>query len=354
MSRRRVVLLVVLTLLVLAVCRRQDAGPTAPSASSSAATGQASAPAPGQTSAPAPGQTSAPAPAATRLAADRMVFNSDRSGNHEVYSMKLDGSDEKRLTNDPAFDSWWGRIAPDRTRILFYRTPKGVHDRDYAQTSLWMMNADGTEQRQLRAKGADGWQLQGHGEWSPDGSQLVMFGGSRINPQLFITDAQGKMIRQVTQRGGQNLDPAFSPDGRTIVFVGCPASACVERDYEIFTVPAGGGEARRLTSNAIRDHDPYYSPDGTRIAWLAQTATTGPAGVWNIFMMSAAGADQRNLTNDQNINSRPEWARDGTRIFFHRLEQGKLRYSIFSIRPDGTGLTEITKGAPGTNEYPST
>ena len=339
MSRTRIALLVLLVLIALAVCRRPDAGPPTSSASSNVPAGQTSAPG---------------APVGAALATDRMVFNSDRSGNHEIYSMKLDGSDQKRLTDDPAFDSWWGRIAPDRKRILFYRTPKGVHDADYGQTSLWMMNSDGTEQRQLRAKGADGWQLQGHGEWSPDGSQLVMFGGGRINPQLFITDTQGKVVRQITSRGGQNLDPSWSPDGKTIVFVGCPASACVERDYEIFTIPAGGGEARRLTSNAIRDHDPYYSPDGTRIAWLAETDTSGPAGVWNVFLMTATGAEQRNLTNDGNINSRPEWARDGTRIFFHRLERGKLRFSIFSIRPDGTGLTEITKGAPGTNEYPST
>ncbi len=180
-----------------------------------------------------------------------------------------------------------------------------------------------------------------------------MFGGKRTNPQIFVTKADGTAPRQVTDRGGTNIDPSWSPDGAQIVFVGCPQAVCFEKDYEIYVVPAAGGEAHRLTSNALRDHDPYFSPDGRAIAWLQQTDASGPVGVWNIRLMRADGSEQRAVTDDRHINSKPEWSRDGSLIFFHRFEVGGDRWRLFSIRPDGTGLTEIAKGAPGNSEFPS-
>jgi Tol biopolymer transport system component len=287
------------------------------------------------------------------LGPDVLVFDSDRAGNYEIFTMRIDGGDVRRLSEDGKFDSWWPRISPDHTRVLFYRTPKGVHDTDFTQTSLWLMYVDGTGLRELRPRATDGWDQQGHAEWSPDGKQLVMFGGSRSNPQIFVSNDVGRSVRQVTDRGGTNIDPSFSADGRTIVFVGCPNAICFDKDYEIYTIGSSGGEARRLTTNGLRDHDPYYSPDGSRIAWLEQTDTDGPTGAWNILVMRSDGSEQRRVTNDRNINSKPQWSRDGTQIFFHRFEIGGQRWRIFSVRPDGSGMTDITKGASGNNEFPS-
>lgn len=287
------------------------------------------------------------------MPANVLAFDSDRTGNYELFTMQIDGSQVRQITSDAKFDSWWPRISPDRKRILFYRTPKGTHDRDFTQTSLWVANADGSEARELRARGADGWDEQGHAEWSPDGAHLVMFGGSRTNPQIFVSAADGTAARKVMQREGTNIDPSWSPDGKTIAFIGCPAAVCFEKDYEVYTIPAQGGEARRLTNDGIRDQDPYFSPDGARIAWLSQTDPTGPVGVWNIRIMASDGSGQRLLTNDRNVNSKPEWARDGSRIYFHRLQAGRDRWSLFAIRPDGSGLVELNPGSPGNSEFPS-
>jgi len=297
--------------------------------------------------------TVAPLTVGAPLPDGRIVFDSDRAGSYGLYSMRADGGDIQLITSDPGFDSWWPRVAPSRTQILFYRTPKGVHDLDYTKTALWIVNPDGSGLRQLRATGADGWGLQGHAEWSPDGTQLVMFGGVPVNAQIFVTNADGTRPRQVTNRPGMNLDPSWSPDGKSIVFAGCPQAACFENDFEIYVAPAAGGDARRLTSDQIRDHDPYFSPDGRTIAWLARTDPAGPVGVWNIRAMNADGSGQRAVTNDRHINSKPSWARDGSLIYFHRLEIGRSNWGIYSVRPDGTGMQELTKGVPGNSEYPS-
>ena len=295
-------------------------------------------------------------PRGPALPVDRLAFDSDRSGGFELYTMGHDGREVTRLTGDPAYDSWSPRLSPDRRTILFNRTPRGVHDTDAAQASLWAVGTDGSGLVQLRPVGLDGWVLQGHAEWSPDGSSLVMFGGSRLSPQIHVTDRLGQRPVAVTDRPGTNLDPAFHPDGKSIVFVGCPRAVCTEPDYEIYQVAVGGGAATRLTEDGWRDHDPMWSPDGRRLAWLTQL-TLGLPGVWDIRWLGsaqlAARATPRRLVGDDGVTSRPEFTVDGTAVFTHRIPPGGSRFQIFRIPLGGGPAVDITAGQPGTNEYPS-
>lgn len=283
-----------------------------------------------------------------------LVFDSDRTGNFEIYTLALSTSAVGRLTTNTTYDSWSGRISPDRSHILFYRSPKGVHDRDASKVSLWVMNADGSGQTLLLAAGAYGWGVQGHAEWSKDGAHLVMFAGASWSPQIVVTDPDGANPRFVTSRGGTNTDPSWSPDA-TIVFIGCPSSICYTYQHELYTTPSAGlGAVTRLTSDSLGDYDPYYSPDGTQLAWLTQTSTSGTYGAWNIRGAAADGSGLHMITNDANINSRPEWSKDGSTIYFHRfVYNASTSFQIYAINPDGTNLRIVTAGQPGNNEYPS-
>jgi Tol biopolymer transport system component len=284
-----------------------------------------------------------------------IVFTSNRTGNFEIWIMKENGTGNKQLTNDPTTDAWWPRPSSDRRFVLFNRSPAGVHDRDASKVSLWMMNADGTNQQLLRPPGLDGWGQQGHAEWSPDGTQMVMFGGSRLNPQIYLTDALGQKPKALTKRGGTNIDPSFSPDGKLITFVGCPKSICNPNDYEIYSMPTAGGDATRLTDDNLRDQDPYYSPDGKKIAWLTQVeggSATDPIGVWDVRVSAADGTGVQRLTGDDNITSRPIWAPDGKTVLVHRLEKGTdTAFQLFRINVKTGALQRLTSG-PHANEYP--
>ncbi len=297
-------------------------------------------------------------PTGPALPETRMAFDSDRTGNFELFLMDLDGGKVSQLTNDPAYDSWSPRLSPDRHTVLFHRTPAGVHDLDAAKTSIWLVATDGSNLMQIRPVGLDGWTLQGHAEWSPDGLHLVLFGGSRINPQIHLTDALGQGARALTQRPGTNLDPVFHPNGRKIAFVGCPRSICTGASYEIYTMPVdrlaqqsnGKALATRITTDNLRDHDPMWSPDGRRLAWLTQI-TTGRPGVWDVRIGAADGAGATLLVGDAGVTSRPEFARDGT-IFVHRIPPQGNRFGIYRIDKKGIPV-EITAGQPGNNEYPA-
>jgi len=289
----------------------------------------------------------------TTIAPGDLAFDSDRSGNFELYAMAADGTGVRALTNDPRYDSWWPRISPDRRTIVFTRTPKGTHDRDYTQVSVWAVAADGSNPVELRPRGLDGWSQQGHPEWSPDGRQLVLFGGNRTSPQIYITDREGQHPRAITDRPGSNLDPTFAPDGRTVYFVGCPGAICTGGSQEIYRVGVDGGEAERLTNDDLRDQDPYPSPDGTKVAWLTQVEG-GLIGVWDVRVGDADGRNPRLLAGDKGITSRPVWSADSKTLYVHRIPPGGTSFQLYAADVDGGPLRPLTEGHPGSNEYPST
>lgn len=304
----------------------------------------------------------------TPLASNQLVFDSDRGGNHEIYVMRTDGSSVTRLTNDAAYENWWPRISPDRRKILFYRSPAGDPE-NYFNASLWVMNADGTNVTRLRAQGENGWTAQGHGEWSPDGTRIAMFGSASGALEIFVTDACGKNPVQYTSRGGVNTDVSWSPNGQQLLFNGCPsASGCQPPNYEIYLMNATPlAAATRITTDTRADYDAYFSPDGTKLAWLINvdpTAnvipnTTIALGRWGIGVVDVALdgtlSNPRYLIEDGNINSKPAWSLDSQTIYFHRMVPAEgFRFRVFSIRPDGTGLTELTPGtSTGNSEHPS-
>ena len=290
------------------------------------------------------------------LAPGEIVFDSNRSGTYQIMVMAADGSNARALTDGEETDAWWPRPSPDRRKVLFNRTKAGSHDRDYAKVSLWLMNADGTDQILLRPAGLDGWVQQGHAEWSPDGKAIVMFGGSRFSPQIYLTDAVGQNPKNLTHRGGTNLDPSFSPDGQRVIFVGCPRSICKPSDYELYEVSLNDGELRRLTNDRIRDQDPYYSPDGSQIAWLSQLRggdSEDPLGVWDVRIQSTEGGPIRLLAGDTEVTSRPIWSADAKSVLVHRLEKGKdTAFQLFRISIDETRKIERLTSGQAANEYP--
>jgi len=66
----------------------------------------------------------------------KLIFSSDRSGNLEIWISDLDGENEIQLTSDDQYESNWPRVSPDRSKVLFYRAPKGAKENAYDKFSL--------------------------------------------------------------------------------------------------------------------------------------------------------------------------------------------------------------------------
>lgn len=268
----------------------------------------------------------------------------------QIFRMRADGTQPVQLTSDPTVEHDWPRPSPDGTKILFYTAAPGSTVTDIDTNNLWVMDADGSNQRLVIPRGAYGWTRQGHVEWSPSGQQLVMAAGGAMTTDLYVTGADGTAPRRITDRGTHMaIDPSWTPDGRAVLFIGCPTESptCWWWEYEVYRVDVATGVEQRLTNDGFADFDPYMSPDGTQVVWLRCTGLF-PFGPWSVFGASAASVPLQAvpLVDDGNINSSVDFSSDGSRLLFSRHVIGLTTWqSAATVGRDGSGLGFVG-GAP--------
>jgi Tol biopolymer transport system component len=228
----------------------------------------------------------------------RILFQSDLSGNNEIYLLTRDGL--RDLTNDPASDEF-PKWSPDGKRIAFSSNRSGRYQ-------IYIMNEDGTDVVQATHSDKDAIELT----WFPDGMKIAFteswqrtFGRSYIMVSLDL--ASGRTDRLLPKFADSNALPEFSPDARLLGFTGKRLAG-----WDVYVADLGTGEARRLTDGggACR---PHFSPDGTKIAYVSASAD----GKGDIWLMDPDGANKERLTErPETWDYFPGWSPDGKYIVF--------------------------------------
>ncbi len=268
----------------------------------------------------------------------RLVFESNRTGNWDIYSMKPDGTDLVRLTDNPAADV--GPIwSPDGKHIVF------GSERDAGDPEIYVMNVDGSNQRRLTRQPGD----DSHPHWSPDGTRIV-FNSARTTPDLkaewtkqfheiFTMAADGSDVRQITRARTVSTYPQFSPDGKKIAFRRTLDEAGFlwdltlgMRNSEIFVMNADGSNPVDVSKSASYDGWPAWSPDGTTIVFSSNRA--GPANIGQLYAVDPDGSNLRKLTDGPGSFVQPSWSRDGKHIYaFQHWETEEFgNLAVFEVR----------------------
>ena len=172
-------------------------------------------------------------------------------------------------------------------------------------------------------------------DWSPDGSQIAYFGAS--SPQeIFVMNADGTNIRQLTDNKFPDEYPDWSPDGSMIVFHSGRGDTFDE--YDIYLIETDGrvNSERRLTDNG-ESYSPSFSPDNRYIAYESFSN-----GVRQIFIYDLQTEDVVQVTSGNGNFFHPVWSNDpvNPQLAFFSPRDGKN--DIFVINPDGTELSKLT------------
>ena len=148
---------------------------------------------------------------------------------------------------------------------------------------------------------------ENHAAFSPDG-RFIAFRSERDGGGIFVMGATGESVRRLTDFGD---NPAWSPDGRQIVFAteGQSDPHAREKIGELWTVPGSGGEPRLIfAGDAVM---PSWSPSGRRIAYWNTID-----GIREVWTLAADGSDPRAVTQNPSVDWNPVWSSDGAWLHF--------------------------------------
>ena len=207
----------------------------------------------------------------------------------DIFRANPDGSGLTRLTEEPGYDAE-PTIGPDG-RIVF----TSVRDGDM---EIYSMNGDGSDVRRLtHRQGPDGGAF-----FSPDGSRII-FRGREISVgeeyddykrlldeglwrptavEVFVMDADGGNVRQVTDFGGASFAPYWHPDGERIIFSSNMHNPD-GRNFDLFMIDLDGTGLEQITFTDVFDGFPMFSPDGTKLIF-ASNRNAAEEGDTNIFI----------------------------------------------------------------------
>jgi Tol biopolymer transport system component len=257
----------------------------------------------------------------------KIAFGSTRDGNNEIYIMDADGSNQTRLTNNPATDLL-PSFRKDGSKIAFQS------DRD-GNVEIYVMDANGSNQTRLTNNSA----RDSEPSFSPDGSKIVFESNRDGTSQIYVMNSDGSNPIQLTSTSGSNSEPSFSPDGSKIAFV-----SGRDGEGDIYVMNADGSNQTRLTSNSVANGTPSFSPDSSKIAFSSLRD-----GNFEIYIMDANGSNQTNLTRNLANDSGTSFSPDG-KIAFQSDRDGNGE--VYVMNADGSNQTRLTNN-PASDGAPS-
>lgn len=267
----------------------------------------------------------------------RIVFNSKRDGNFEIYAMHSDGSVQTRLTHSEAYDvsPVW---SPNGRHIAFMSKRDGNWE-------VYVMDASGGNQRNLTRHPAS----DGDPDWSPDGRQITFSRGQNdeVTSNIFVMDADGSNVRRITrfQRLQFASNPKWSPDGKRIAFEGMLGMGIGRQIYVVNVKPDGTNPWQ--VSQPIPDTGMFlsgWSADGKQILHKASLHSLVKNSIPIIVTLHLT---RRKTFTHERVQlpkmdlARIGWGADGKSILITARKEGK-EWDIYRFRLSDGQLTQLT------------
>jgi Tol biopolymer transport system component len=279
---------------------------------------------------------------------EMIVFESNREGNtSQIYSMKSDGTDIKRLTKNHLINET--PVWSPNGKLIMYSSYQEEGNSD--NNEIFIMNSDGTGIRQLTNHSL----RDGHAKFSNDGKKII-FNSQRdtnenngsaleINYEIYEMNLDGSGVKRLTNYEGWDTFPSYSPNGEKILWrrVITDSTSNIGNNSEIFLMNSDGTNIINLSNHKSFDGYPDWSPDGKQIVF-----TSNRHGSLQLFVMQSDGSGVQQITSSTTLdtNSRPDWSSDGKQIVYNKTSENGTGINIIDVQPEAnlSFFNEVTSG----------
>jgi Tol biopolymer transport system component len=260
-----------------------------------------------------------------------LVLAVRREGHRQIERMDLATRKLQAVTHDPA-DHWNPAPSADGSRVVYHKATPGL---TVPNVERWG-SPPGTGLVLLRLAGA----FPG---FAPDGKRLALTGGNFSQVDVMNSDGSGR--RTVHQGKGRSVfSMAWSRHGDWIAFAVGPTFAGAGDRVDLAAVRPDGTGYRKLTKDAGNNGFPAFSPDGRQLVFRS-----GRGGEKNLYIMNRDGTGLRRLTKGRWTDTMADWSPTGEWIVFASDRDGD--FEVWLVHPDGSGLHKLVAGG-GRNNHP--
>ena len=253
----------------------------------------------------------------------RMVYLTVVAGVEQLFTSDIDGRNVRQLTSEP-FDHEDPAWSHDGRKIAFVSEANGGQ-------VISMMNPDGTGVEALSPATVHAI----HPSWTPDSASVLYCTTDDLDPprknesDIYRVEVSTRSVTRLIT-GGINTYPIMSPNGRRIAF----RKILDGSNSEVFVADADGSNLRNLTHDPAFDGWPAWSPDGTRIAFASNRR-----GNQQIFVMDADGGNVTPVVHKEGRATAPKWSPDGKTLYFPicSKQDGVVGCQIFAARMEASG-----------------
>ena len=175
--------------------------------------------------------------------------------------------------------------------------------------------------------------------WSPDGKWIIYTSYAARNPDLIMIDSVGEKRQTLHRLPGLNAAPAWSPDMQKIALV-----LSRDQNSEVYVLNKDR-QLERLTRHFNIDTSPSWSPDGKKIAFTSDRSGTGAP---QIYIMDSSKGDQSKVTRisfGSSYNDNPAWSPNGDKIAYTSRVGKKFQIRIYDLNSHKSQVMTVGSGS---------
>ena len=196
---------------------------------------------------------------------DKLLFVSFHVKRPAIYILDLRSGKITALGNKTGQSQSAPAWSPDGKTIAFTQATDGNSD-------IYTVNVDGTNLKRLTNTDS----IETSPTWSPDGKKIAFVSDSAGSPQIYIMNADGSGKERFTFNGDYNADPAWSPRGDKIAF-----TSMLDTRFNIVVKSLDGLVEKQLTADMGRNDSPSWSADGRHLAFTSTRDGTKQVYIMN-------------------------------------------------------------------------